>query len=114
MPGPVLPGGRHRRLPLVADRIGDDLVALFAASDEQARGVITEGRPAGCRGTRDLAIASVDGTREGTFSNPPLTSVRQPFADLAREAIEALLRRSTGPPVILDAQLRLGRSCGCP
>ena len=36
------------------------------------------------------------------------------YQRLAREAIDALVRRSTGPPVMLDAQLRLGRSCGCP
>jgi LacI family transcriptional regulator len=101
----------YRSLPITSR---DDLTALFAASDEQARGVITEAGRRGVVVPRDLAIASVDGTREGTFSNPPLTSVRQPFADLAREAIAALVRRSTGPPVILDAQLRLGRSCGCP
>jgi LacI family transcriptional regulator len=101
----------YRSLPITS---GDDLTALFAASDEQARGVITEAGRRGVVVPRDLAIASVDGTREGAFSNPPLTSVRQPFADLAREAIAALVRRSTGPPVILDAQLRLGRSCGCP
>jgi LacI family transcriptional regulator len=91
--------------------------ALFASSDEQARGAIAA---AGARGTvipKDLAMASVDGTRGGEFSNPPLTSVQQPFPVLAELAIDAVLEPAgehARAHTLVASALRVRRSCGCP
>jgi DNA-binding LacI/PurR family transcriptional regulator len=90
--------------------------ALFASSDEQARGVIAAAGARGMRIPDDLAVAGVDGTRGGEFSNPPLTSVQQPFPVLAERAIDAVL----GPAddggrahTLVESALRIRRSCGC-
>jgi LacI family transcriptional regulator len=64
----------------------------------------------------DLAVASVDGTRGGEFSNPPLTSVQQPFAELAELAIGAVLEPAGGDDpahTLVGTTLRIRRSCGC-
>jgi LacI family transcriptional regulator len=97
--------------------------ALFAASDEQARGVLAAAGGRGLGIPADLAVASVDGTRGGEFGNPPLTSVQQPFAELAELAIGAVLvpaggsdpARALADPVhtLVGTTLRLRRSCGC-
>jgi LacI family transcriptional regulator len=102
--------------------------ALFASTDDQARGAISA---AGLRGVAvpgGFAVASVDGTRDGAYSNPPLTSVEQPFAELAETAITALLgddvdgvedsgekpRPGAGDAhIMVGTRLRIRRSCGC-
>jgi LacI family transcriptional regulator len=89
--------------------------ALFASSDEQARGVIAAAGARGMGIPADLAVASVDGTRGGEFSNPPLTSVQQPFAELAELAIGAVLEPAGDGPAhtLVGTTLRVRRSCGC-
>ena len=87
--------------------------ALFVATDEQARGVLSAIGASGMTVPGDLAIVSVDGTRGAEFSNPSLTSMRQPYTALARAAVDAALDPEAGSTT-LRATLHLGRSCGCP
>lgn len=89
--------------------------AIFAASDEQARGVIASAARRSIRVPSDLALVSVDGTREGEFSNPALTTVRQPYSALADAAVAAVLG-ITGPDthVVVPTELCIRQSCGCP
>ena len=62
-----------------------------------------------------IAIVSVDGTREGAQGSPTLTAVRQPYREIARTAVGALLDPDAVPGhVYVDSHLRMGRSCGCP
>lgn len=95
---------------------GLDLVprAIFAASDEQARGVIASAARRSISVPSDLALVSVDGTREGEFSNPALTTVRQPYSALADAAVAAVLG-ITGPDthVVVPTELCIRQSCGC-
>jgi LacI family transcriptional regulator len=105
-----LDGGRD-----VARQVFDrspGLTALFVASDEQARGVIAAATEAGVSIPDRLAIVSVDGTRQSDFSSPPLTTMRQPFAELGAAAVATALDAAKGSPV-LHATLRVSRSCGC-
>lgn len=94
------------------DRDGDRPTAAFVASDEQARGLIAAAGEQGVRVPEDLALVSVDGTRVSEFSNPSITSMRQPYAELARTAVAALLEPES-ESAVLHATLHLGRSCGC-
>jgi LacI family transcriptional regulator len=89
--------------------------ALFVASDEQARGVIAAAARRGVSVPGDLALVSVDGTREGEFSNPALTTMRQPYSALADAAVAAVLGL-TGPEkhVVVPTELSIRQSCGCP
>lgn len=93
-------------------REGDLPPAVFVASDEQARGLIAAAGEQGVRVPEDLALVSVDGTRVSEFSNPSITSMRQPYAELARTAV-AMLREPDTQSAILHATLHLGHSCGC-
>ena len=90
--------------------------AMFIASDEQARGVIAAAARRSVVVPDDLAIVSVDGTRESQFSNPALTTVRQPYIRLAEAAVENVLLPAGSPPthVLMGADLVVRQSCGCP
>jgi LacI family transcriptional regulator len=54
----------------------------------------------------DLAIAGIDDTPLATTVWPELTTIRQPIADMAREAVRLLIdqirgrRSGTAPPVV--------------
>jgi LacI family transcriptional regulator len=89
--------------------------AIFTASDEQARGVIVAAARRGLVIPRDLAIVSVDGTRESEFSNPALTTVQQPYRRLAAAAVESVLAPTGTPPrhIEMEATLVVRQSCGC-
>ncbi|WP_183086254.1 LacI family DNA-binding transcriptional regulator [Mycetocola tolaasinivorans] len=64
---------------------GDDLIAV---------GVLGALRAAGKRVPRDTLLTGFDDTLLAEITDPPLTSVVQPIAALAREAIRALLMRT--------------------
>jgi LacI family transcriptional regulator len=89
--------------------------AIFTASDEQARGVIVAAARRGVVIPRDLAIVSVDGTRESEFSNPALTTVQQPYRRLAAAAVESVLAPEGTMPrhIEMEATLVVRQSCGC-
>lgn len=91
---------------------GDRATAVFVASDEQARGLIAAAGEQGVRVPEDLALVSVDGTRVSEFSNPSITSMRQPYTELAHTAV-AMLLEADAQSAVLHAALHLGRSCGC-
>ena len=94
------------------DHNGPRPSGVFGASDEQARGLIAAAGERGVRVPENLALASVDGTRVSQFSNPSITSMRQPYTELASAAITMLLEEDA-ESTILHATLQLGRSCGC-
>lgn len=88
--------------------------AVFVATDDQARGVIAAAHDAGLRIPEDLALVSIDGTREGAQGSPALTAVAQPFTAIARTAVGALLDADAeARHVYVESPLKLGRSCGC-
>ncbi|MGP3534110.1 LacI family DNA-binding transcriptional regulator [Microbacterium sp. RD1] len=86
--------------------------ALFVASDEQARGFISHAGERGIRVPDDLSIVSVDGTREGAYANPPLTTVQQPYRHLAEAALSSL-RLTDAHNTFIETRLVTRRSCGC-
>lgn len=99
------------------DQISNDArpAAMFIASDEQARGVIAAAHNAGVAVPQELAVTAVDGTREGRFGSPSLTSVRQPYRRLAALAVDQLLTvpAPTGRHIYAESELVIGHSCGC-
>ncbi len=96
------------------DEIEDLPRALFVASDEQARGVIAAASRRSLAVPSDLAIVSVDGTREGEFSNPALTTVRQPYSALAAAAVASVLGIGSDKHIVVPTELCIRQSCGCP
>lgn len=96
--------GAHAMRRLLADE--PEIDAVFAASDLMAIGALGALRAAGRRVPDDVAVAGFDDIGLATFSEPPLTTVRQPVAEVAACIVRMLLR--PGPPdapVILPTEL---------
>lgn len=84
-------------------RIGAELVreglppALMSSNDQMALGVLDAFQTAGVRVPDDVVVTGFDGIDAARRSTPPLTTVRQPMADLGRAAIQVLARRLDDP-----------------
>ncbi|MGY1845098.1 LacI family DNA-binding transcriptional regulator [Modestobacter sp. SYSU DS0875] len=74
----------------------DPPTAVFAGSDEQAFGVLEAARQAGRSVPRDLSVVGFDDLPMARWSSPPLTTVRQPLADMGRMAGRVLTELITG------------------
>ncbi|MCF6737754.1 substrate-binding domain-containing protein, partial [Blastococcus sp. KM273129] len=80
----------------------DPPTAVFAGSDEQAFGVLEAARQAGLSVPADLSVVGFDDLPMARWSSPPLTTVRQPLADMGRMAGRMLHELITGGQ--LDSQ----------
>ncbi len=91
--------------------------ALMAANDHMALGAASELMARGRWVPRDVAVTGFDDVEEAMAFNPPLTTVRQPVADLGRNAAELLFEQLEGknPPMERRSptQTIVRRSCGC-
>jgi DNA-binding LacI/PurR family transcriptional regulator len=85
------------------------LDAVFAASDLMAAGALRALKDAGRRVPDDVAVVGFDDSELSRYTDPPLTTVRQPMADIGRTLARQLLRLSAGedvdPAVILPTDL---------
>lgn len=66
--------------------------AVFAASDQMALGAIEALRRRGLRVPEDMSVVGFDDLPEVRWSAPPLTTVRQPLADMGKLAVRTVLR----------------------
>lgn len=71
------------------DRVA--VTALVCASDIMALGAMSEARRRGLSIPRDLSIVGFDDTPMAAYAEPPLTTLTQPIAAMAREAIDGLI-----------------------
>jgi LacI family transcriptional regulator len=93
--------------------------ALFAASDQMALGAIEALRIRGLRVPQDMSVVGFDDLPEVRWSAPPLTTVRQPLADMGRLAVRTVLGLARGeqpdaPRVELGTELRVRASTAPP
>jgi LacI family transcriptional regulator len=82
----------------------DRPTAIFTASDEQAMAVYEVARRLGLRIPDDLSVVGFDDITATGWMSPPLTTVRQPLADMAALAVRLLLAPD---PVTAKRQERL-------
>jgi DNA-binding LacI/PurR family transcriptional regulator len=79
--------------------------AIFAANNILAEGALIACEQQGIRVPRDMSIVAFDDVQWMSMVDPPLTTVRQPVADMARSAAELALRRlregRDGPPSVV-------------
>jgi DNA-binding LacI/PurR family transcriptional regulator len=73
-----------------------DVDAVFAASDLTAIGAMRGIEQAGRRVPDDVAVIGFDDLREAALTSPPLTTVRQPIAELGQTMARLLIRRIAG------------------
>lgn len=91
--------------------------AVLAANDEMAFGAIRALREYGLRVPGDISVTGFDDLRSARLSSPPLTSVSQPFDELADKALNLVLAQCKGEVVpeltSCSTQLKVRGSCGC-
>ena len=76
-----------------------DLDGVFAASDLMADGALRVLRQTGRRVPDDVAVVGFDDIELARFTEPPLTTVRQPIFDIGREMVRMMLRITAGEVV---------------
>lgn len=84
-----------------------DSIALLAMAWLKARGLSVPG---------DVSVIGFDGATEAEVSNPPLTTMVQPYEQMTRLAAQALLAPASGAPLkaLLPAQLVVRASTAAP
>lgn len=97
--------------------------AIFASNDDMAAAVIAVAHRRGLDVPRDLTVCGFDDTALATTVWPPLTTIRQPVADMSRQAVVMLARdiqvKLAGKPLkpahaVMDFQLIRRQSDGHP
>jgi LacI family transcriptional regulator len=66
--------------------------AIFAFNDNMAVGVLQAARTRGLRVPEDLSLVGFDDSEQASIVTPPLTTVRQPLAEMGRMATSLLTR----------------------
>ncbi|HYF95670.1 MAG TPA: LacI family DNA-binding transcriptional regulator [Symbiobacteriaceae bacterium] len=76
--------------------------ALFCGGDLMAVGVLKEARNRGLRVPGDLAVVGADGTEQGFYTDPALSTVKMIVSEVAKQAtehlVEAILNPDLPPP----------------
>ena len=90
------------------------LDAVFAASDLMADGALRTLRQAGRRVPDDVAVVGFDDIEAARYTEPPLTTVRQPIVEIGVEMARLILRLSAGEDgcqsVVLPTELVIRES----
>lgn len=92
--------------------------AIFAGNDEMAFGVLRAAGELGLESPADFALVGFDDIQLASVVTPPMTTVRQPMAEIGAQAARRLINLLDGQPVTarqieLATQLIVRRSCGC-
>jgi DNA-binding LacI/PurR family transcriptional regulator len=87
-------GGRRAMAELLERDPSVD--GVFVASDLMAFGALGQLAAAGRRVPEDVAVVGFDDVDDAATASPPLTTMRQPFAELTRSLAELLQRRIAG------------------
>ncbi len=74
------------------------VTAVFAANDAMALGLLRALHEAGRRVPEDVSVVGFDDVPEAPYFSPPLTTVRQNFAEVGRHAFDLMLARLHGDP----------------
>lgn len=93
----ILPGdyteesaGARTRL-LLARPLSERPTAFFCGNDEIALGACRAAQALGHRVPEDVSIIGFDDSPEAIETNPPLTTVRQPYRQIGEQSVEMLL-----------------------
>ena len=109
-------GGDGSMRALLA-RHGARPTAAFVFNDQMAIGALHALRACGVRVPEDMAVVGFDGIELGAFTNPELTTVEQPRADVGRRAVELIFDLLDGEAsevrdITLPLRLVVRESCG--
>ncbi len=107
--------GEEAARQLVENQVPFD--AVVCMNDRMALGAMEVFHEAGLRVPEDVAVVGFDGTEEGGYVTPPLTTVMQPLGELGASAVDLLLELMDGVERrdrILTCTPVIRESCGCP
>ncbi|MGC4094429.1 MAG: substrate-binding domain-containing protein [Polyangiaceae bacterium] len=94
-----------------------ELDAIVCANDGMAFGVLDALRLRGIRVPEEMAVVGFDDVDLSSYTEPPLTTARQPLRELARAALTLLLRQleqgERAEHIVLPSRLVVRDSCGC-
>jgi DNA-binding LacI/PurR family transcriptional regulator len=79
-------------------RAGEDVTAVFVANDQMALGLLAAFHEEGLAVPDDVSVVGFDDLPESPYFTPPLTTVRQDFAELGRRGVQLVLSRLGGAP----------------
>jgi LacI family transcriptional regulator len=93
--------------------------AVFASNDEMALGAMRAAWELGLRIPEDVSLVGFDDVQMAKFAAPPLTTVRQPMAEMGRRAVEMLLLQMKGDDlpqsrIVLPTELIVRKSTSSP
>ncbi len=80
-----------------------DVTAVFVGSDEMAFGLIRALVDLGRRVPEDISVVAMDDIALARYCSPPLTTVRQPFQDMGRLAVEHVLALIDDPGAVRES-----------
>lgn len=90
-------GGYRAGMELLS--LPDPPTAIFASNDPEAMGVLEAARIRSLRVPTDLSVVGFDDMSASHWASPPLTTVRQPFAEMGRAAAQVLRQLAAGEPL---------------
>src|SRR4051812_45414762 len=73
-----------------------DLTAVLVSNDQMALGLLRRVHEVGRKVPSELSVVGFDDIPEAAYFTPPLTTVRQDFAELGRRCLHVLLDRIAG------------------
>ncbi len=73
-----------------------EATGLVCASDLMAFGALAEARRRGLDVPRELSVVGFDDTPMAPYASPPLTTLAQPIAEMARAAVDGLVAEIEG------------------
>ncbi len=94
---------------------GERPTAIFAQNDNMGVGVLRAARDAGLMLPEELSVIGVDDIPMAAYFAPPLTTIRQDFSQIGREAARLLVRAVQDPEIahehlLLPGELIIRRS----
>ncbi|WP_353940756.1 LacI family DNA-binding transcriptional regulator [Streptomyces sp. HUAS MG91] len=90
----TMEGGQAAAAALLAQ----GCTAIVCASDMMALGAIRAARQAGHRVPEDVSVVGFDDSPLIAFTDPPLTTIRQPVQSMGQAAVRAVLEEIGGTP----------------
>lgn len=89
-----------RRLTSEPSENGDpEVTAILCGNDTMALGVLRALAERGLRVPADVSVIGFDDIPDASYYMPPLTTVRQDFGEVGRQALGALLERMSGTSI---------------
>lgn len=111
--------GRESAEEILSLPVSERPTAFFCATDMIAFGVLETAKKRGLKVPQDLSIAGFDNYEQSAHQIPPLTTVRQPFYEMGRIAMELLETLIQNPrrgsqQVLIEPELILRASTAPP